>query len=1475
MRNYTQTWNYSLTYSSLPYAINNGSPSFVSGWYRAYTNTFINRGSYGGWAFFADNYSGNYALKFTLRTDNAGVGSRVMSLRYGTAALVPAIEKTSIGVRLGWSYYGGYLNYIGGDPDWSGYNINEPGNYTVIFLKRRIASGYSETSACIISPSGVKHSSRWYNASDSAGRNQLGVSNSGYYGFFEFGSLDVADQLTDAEADSIRLTGNLNSYPIPTIVPASGTLDNSPVHVVINPPSNLPSGWDLRYTVDGTTPINGVPEMPSTFGFLSTPILLSNEPLFSDVNDSLNSLVEFNSTVYTVGDSSVRSLDMTTGITTTVISGEYITSLVTDGTNLYGANGNTGVGGLYLLDVQAGTVQSVITTPSVIYDDICVLNGVFYGVASKDISGNPFYYTGAAMPVVYVIDVVAGTETPISQWYFAFSSIVVHNGVLYASSNGENVYTVSELGGDPQQLTSNSQSWKKLVSHNGVLYGFISGGGIYSIDTATGEITSVNDTARLYRTALSHGDSIYASYDTVYDTREAEVYKVAGMSDVIPEVPGSPIYTAPFDIGGVFTPGTSAVVKAAYFNDADSTQGSVQTATYNFAMNAPLSALNNTQQTSDVAITWTNASTNPDIQIWYTLDGSDPQTSITALMWAPGSIYPFNSHPSSGSPSTYQWNYIKARCRYMPTNAWSSLTTVSIIFVLGTTTVAPDSGSYSGPVALTLASVNTTTAQVSINNNIAVHVVPSTLAIPFSQEPVNVDIVFSTLDGSLRTNTISRVYEFHVGAPVLSIDNQVSGIPVQVSATATTPGASIYYTLDGSSPTIASSSYTTPVTVNPNQTMLAISYLSGVYSTTTQANVFAEYGVTSVATYSNSDGNYHYYVANQRLELTSQLGIGQETTTLSNTTPSTVSASIDNVPVALSVWDTGGSVEYNLRPVNAFSHLKLLSGALHTCWTRYAFRQGSAQFTLDISDVDFATWLTTNTQEKFRVKACSRYAEVHFRFSYDSGVVVSAWLVPVVGTATLIGTVNTGAPSSSLVWTVFVSSSAVSLSSGASVLTVTTSGQDTNPTWHLETVMNPLKATATTFDVPCVITTTATTAFLRRAPGSIYCTRSNITLSKTVALDFAAPENAELVNTGYMQKQWGTYTYYVRPCDVGHSIEHNALVCGDPLFDIKFPSLLSISSADFSTTVDFDYYMQPDMYRDSNASDDVAFCLMSAGSSLGTSDLGSFYVKLSSRREASNNSVLYVETQNSSTVIRTHYAMRRIKFTITKTGTTLNAFAIIDGAVVALGGYTIGSGFPSVVEVHLKKNVVTDQSNSPVPLIIRNYTCTGLHQEVVCSNPVLVGADFKHRGLATGFGSVALTIPDNSIRAVWFNAETKEIELNALGFEPTDGRLLIGILESTNGVVYWTNTMYANLVHVSYETSGAVTGGALLGVGTDITIHNGHVSWVESGKKRSKKINDSTWTRPLSTVDLRTNTLRLRAYNKQAINVTVSTRPTV
>lgn len=267
MRTYTEAFNFSLSSNSVPYSINNGSPYLSGGRAYFYRDSFINKDTIGSYVFAGNNYIGNYAISMNLNMGSASADSFFTSLVYGAASSWgPAVARVSGGLQLTWGVYGSYHNYYFGydsgnvDPDVQGMFDGRvvPGTTgTLIILKRPQVTNASLVAAHFIDSAGNHYASGWNIVFDQYKHNQLGVGRRPTYapGTTSISGLDVADSLTDEQIEDVLLTGIFpSSTPAPIITPAGGPVSTDQT-ITMSLPAGT-TGWDMYYTIDGSTPTN-------------------------------------------------------------------------------------------------------------------------------------------------------------------------------------------------------------------------------------------------------------------------------------------------------------------------------------------------------------------------------------------------------------------------------------------------------------------------------------------------------------------------------------------------------------------------------------------------------------------------------------------------------------------------------------------------------------------------------------------------------------------------------------------------------------------------------------------------------------------------------------------------------------------------------------------------------------------------------------------------------------------------------------------------------------------------------------------------------------------------------------------------------------------------------------------------------------------------------------------------------------------
>jgi hypothetical protein len=281
MAQYLEQFNYTLTSSSLPYAINNGSPYFDGGLCFLPVNSFINKDFAGNsYEFQGQNYVGNYAISFDLVVEFLAEATFTI-LCYDGASLSPAIYANMMSspyVQLCWTSYENVNYNTNSDAltlgDFNGTTVNESGTtYRVTYLKKLVEPGLSHVAMHVVSPNGTHYRSGWAVAYESDYHNQIGNNTTGD-GEFAIGTISVQDDLSNEELNAILDAGEGGSARVatPTLSVSTGTYNN----VVTSSASCETLDATIYYTANGDDPTtaSSVFSGTITFGPSATPVVV-------------------------------------------------------------------------------------------------------------------------------------------------------------------------------------------------------------------------------------------------------------------------------------------------------------------------------------------------------------------------------------------------------------------------------------------------------------------------------------------------------------------------------------------------------------------------------------------------------------------------------------------------------------------------------------------------------------------------------------------------------------------------------------------------------------------------------------------------------------------------------------------------------------------------------------------------------------------------------------------------------------------------------------------------------------------------------------------------------------------------------------------------------------------------------------------------------------------------------------------------
>lgn len=224
--------------------------------------------------------------------------------------------------------------------------------------------------------------------------------------------------------------------------------------------------------------------------------------------------------------------------------------------------------------------------------------------------------------------------------------------------------------------------------------------------------------------------------------------------------------------------------------------------------------------------------------IWYTLDGSTPSPRCgTCAYAADGDTATLTS--TTTVKMVGMWGALNQPVSWPNTGhgqtGYTASSVVSATFTGGGTptaaapTFTPGTENITGAISVTLAS---STPSPTIKYCLTSLCTPSTTyTSPISVSATTTITAFATASGFAQSPNSSATYTLvapgAAATPTFSPAGQTYTNLIQVTIADATPGAIIYYTNDGSTPTTGSTVYTGVLTLNSTQTLKAIATASG------------------------------------------------------------------------------------------------------------------------------------------------------------------------------------------------------------------------------------------------------------------------------------------------------------------------------------------------------------------------------------------------------------------------------------------------------------------------------------------------------------------------------------------------------------------------------------------------------------------------------------------------------------------------
>jgi Chitobiase/beta-hexosaminidase C-terminal domain len=334
----------------------------------------------------------------------------------------------------------------------------------------------------------------------------------------------------------------------------------------------------------------------------------------------------------------------------------------------------------------------------------------------------------------------------------------------------------------------------------------------YTISAGGGQSTAVIPT-------FSLAAGIYTSAQTVTISDATPGAAIYYTLDGSQPSTASMLYSTPLTVSATET--ISAIASAPGFNNSG-----VASAAYTISAGGGGQPVPVAPTFSPAAGTYTSAQTvtisdaTPGAAIYYTLDGSQPSTAST--------LY---STPLTVSAAE-TINAIAAT-----SGGSSSITTSTYSFQTPAPVISPGSGALTPGTSVSMSDAVTGATIYYTTNGGTPNTTSTKYTAPFPvSTPQTINAIAYAVNGSSPITTVTYTINTPTAAPVISPAGGTFSNIQSVSISDATSGAAIYYTLDGSQPSEASTPYSGPFTVSASETVNTIAIAASESSTVTSVS---------------------------------------------------------------------------------------------------------------------------------------------------------------------------------------------------------------------------------------------------------------------------------------------------------------------------------------------------------------------------------------------------------------------------------------------------------------------------------------------------------------------------------------------------------------------------------------------------------------------------------------------------------------
>jgi hypothetical protein len=426
---------------------------------------------------------------------------------------------------------------------------------------------------------------------------------------------------------------------------------------------------------------------------------------------------------------------------------------------------------------------------------------------------------------------VAATPTfsPAAGTYTSVQSVTISDSTtgatIYYTTDGSTPTTNSSVYSSAINVSA-SETLKAIATASGYTNSAV-GSAAYTINLPQAATPTFSPAAGTYTSVQSVTISDSTTGATIYYTTDGST-----------PTTGSNVYSSAISVSASET--LKAIATASGY-----TQSAVGSAAYTITPPAATPTFSPAAGTYTSAQSVTISDSTTGATIYYTTDGSTPTTG--------SSVY---SSPISVSAS----ETLKAMAT---ASGYSQSATGSAAYVINlpaaTPTFSPAAGTYTSVQSVTISDTTPGATIYYTTNGSTPTTSSSVYSSPISVSSSETLKAMATASGYSQSATGSAAYVINLPAatPTFSpAGGSYTGVQ-SVAISDSTPGATIYYTTNGSTPTTSSSVYSSPISVAVSETLEAMATASGY---TQSATGSASYTITLPAaatpTFSPAGGTY-------------------------------------------------------------------------------------------------------------------------------------------------------------------------------------------------------------------------------------------------------------------------------------------------------------------------------------------------------------------------------------------------------------------------------------------------------------------------------------------------------------------------------------------------------------------------------------------------------------------------------------------